>query len=416
MIHVLALARSGRYFSAPRQIARNASCTASSASASSRSTRSARPYAGASVAVVELGQRDLVRSRDERDDGFVREVCQVATRHGPAPYRAPRGPYQRRDRAHVDLDSPAAAGRFDRIRSMSYVTRAQLLAAAGSLVLSADSDLAKVAATAELLAIDFYKRSARLEALQGRRARVPRRGPRQRDRRTTTCSRTALGKATPSGLRFKYPNGVFTSRTSVATLGQALETAFLGTYLGARRVVQEQRTEEPRRPDRRDRVAPSRGVHDEHRRRSDRPGAGLRRASIHGRAGACRAQAVPGLTTKVAMHPELPVVRDAAPEQVAAREELDAQVVVVARLDTSGRCRPSSCRSSARACRAGPGRSSRTRSPPGPDFTLRLESAYQNSFAVTCTRVGNVLDVLAPAGAGASTTTAANAAAAAILT
>ena len=45
MIQVLAFARSGMNRAAPRQTARNASCTASSASASSRSTRSASPYA-----------------------------------------------------------------------------------------------------------------------------------------------------------------------------------------------------------------------------------------------------------------------------------------------------------------------------------------------------------------------------------
>ena len=42
-IHVLAFARSGTNRDAPRQMARNASCTASSASASSRITRSASP-------------------------------------------------------------------------------------------------------------------------------------------------------------------------------------------------------------------------------------------------------------------------------------------------------------------------------------------------------------------------------------
>ena len=115
---------------------------------------------------------------------------------------------------------------------MSHLTRAQLLATARSLVLSADSDLAKVAATAELLAIDFYKRALASRRFNGDELEYL---AAARDNEITHYDllKEALGKATPSGLRFRYPNGAFTSRTSVATLGQALETAFLGTYLGA---------------------------------------------------------------------------------------------------------------------------------------------------------------------------------------
>jgi hypothetical protein len=115
---------------------------------------------------------------------------------------------------------------------MSHLTRAQLLATARSLVLSADSDLAKVAATAELLAIDFYKRALASRRFNGDELEYL---AAARDNEITHYDllKEALGKATPSELRFRYPTGVFTSRTSVATLGQALETAFLGTYLGA---------------------------------------------------------------------------------------------------------------------------------------------------------------------------------------
>jgi hypothetical protein len=115
---------------------------------------------------------------------------------------------------------------------MSHSTRAQFLAAAGSLVLAADSDLAKVAATAELLAIDFYKHATASRHFKGDELEYL---AAARDNEVTHYDllKEALGKAAPSGLRFEYPSGAFTSRTTVATLGQALETAFLGTYLGA---------------------------------------------------------------------------------------------------------------------------------------------------------------------------------------
>jgi rubrerythrin len=112
------------------------------------------------------------------------------------------------------------------------MSRAQLLAAAGSFVLSADADLAKVAATAELLAIDFYKRAVASRHFRGDE-RDYLAAARDNEIEHYDLLKVALGKATPHGLKFKYPNGVFTSRQSVATLGQALETAFLGTYLGA---------------------------------------------------------------------------------------------------------------------------------------------------------------------------------------
>ena len=42
-----------------------------------------------------------------------------------------------------------------------------------------------------------------------------------------------LGKATPKGLKFTYASGAFASRASIGKLGQALETAFVGAYMGA---------------------------------------------------------------------------------------------------------------------------------------------------------------------------------------
>ena len=42
-----------------------------------------------------------------------------------------------------------------------------------------------------------------------------------------------LKAAVPKGLDFTYPAGTFASARSIGKLGQALETAFVGAYLGA---------------------------------------------------------------------------------------------------------------------------------------------------------------------------------------
>ena len=73
---VLAFPRSGMKRSALRQAVRKPSCTASSASLSSRRMRRASPYADPAEAVVELGERRLVRARKQSDDRLVGEVCE----------------------------------------------------------------------------------------------------------------------------------------------------------------------------------------------------------------------------------------------------------------------------------------------------------------------------------------------------
>ena len=82
-IHVLAFARSGTKLPAVRQTARNASCTASSARLRSRKHAQGEPEGDASVTVVELRQRVLVRARDERHERLVGKVCVLPARsHG----------------------------------------------------------------------------------------------------------------------------------------------------------------------------------------------------------------------------------------------------------------------------------------------------------------------------------------------
>ena len=147
--------------------------------------------------------------------------------------RAPRGPYQREGRTHVDLDSPAAARRFARIPRMSSPRPAR----SSSPRRRQPRPLGR-----------RRPREGRGDGGAARDRLLQQRSPRGTSRATSssTSPRPATTRSTHydllkersarrrrHGLRFKYPNGVFTSRTSVATLGQALETAFLGTYLGA---------------------------------------------------------------------------------------------------------------------------------------------------------------------------------------
>ncbi len=135
---------------------------------------------------------------------------------------------------------------------MSATTRAQFLSrgakgglalVAGGLVLgvaegtafgavTADSDIAKLAATAELLAIDFYSNAISSGKLKGDELSYLV-GAKGNEVAHYDALKGVLGKATPAGLKFKYPAGSFGSRHSVGALGMALETAFVGAYMGA---------------------------------------------------------------------------------------------------------------------------------------------------------------------------------------
>ncbi len=135
---------------------------------------------------------------------------------------------------------------------MSATTRAQFLSrgakgglalVAGGLVLgvaegtafgavTADSDIAKLAATAELLAIDFYSNAISSGKLKGDELSYLA-GAKANEVAHYNALKGVLGKATPAGLKFKYPAGSFGSRHSIGALGMALETAFVGAYMGA---------------------------------------------------------------------------------------------------------------------------------------------------------------------------------------
>ena len=135
---------------------------------------------------------------------------------------------------------------------MSATTRAQFLSrgakgglalVAGGLVLgvaegtafgavTADADIAKLAATAELLAIDFYTNAISSGKLKGDELSYLA-GAKGNEVAHYDALKGVLGKATPAGLKFKYPAGSFGSRHSIGALGMALETAFVGAYMGA---------------------------------------------------------------------------------------------------------------------------------------------------------------------------------------
>ncbi len=135
---------------------------------------------------------------------------------------------------------------------MSGTTRAQFLTRGvkGGLVLVAggavlglaertalgaatsDADIAKLAATAELLAIDFYTQAISSGRLKGDELSYLA-GAKENEIAHYAALKGVLKSATPAGLKFKYPAGSFASRTSIGKLGEALETAFVGAYMGA---------------------------------------------------------------------------------------------------------------------------------------------------------------------------------------
>jgi hypothetical protein len=97
---------------------------------------------------------------------------------------------------------------------------------------SSDADIAKLAATAELLAIDFYTQAIASKQLKGDELSYLV-GAKANEVAHYNALKGVLKSATPSGLKFTYPAGSFGSRKSIGTLGEALETAFVGAYMGA---------------------------------------------------------------------------------------------------------------------------------------------------------------------------------------
>jgi ferritin-like protein len=99
-----------------------------------------------------------------------------------------------------------------------------------------DADIAKLAATAELLAVDFYTRCIDSGVFGGRRERYLS-GARSNEMDHYNALAGLIGADAPKGLKFRYPAGTFASRENAARTGIALETAFIGAYLGAIRAL-----------------------------------------------------------------------------------------------------------------------------------------------------------------------------------
>jgi hypothetical protein len=97
---------------------------------------------------------------------------------------------------------------------------------------SADTDIAKLAATAELLAIDFYRRAIASRTFSGDELAYMQ-AALGNERAHYRALAGVLKSAAPKNLKFTYPNGAFRSARAIGQLGQALETAFVGAYMGA---------------------------------------------------------------------------------------------------------------------------------------------------------------------------------------
>lgn len=118
---------------------------------------------------------------------------------------------------------------------LALVAGGSLLALADGPALGAtgaDSDIAKLAATAELLAIDFYKKAIASKKFKGDELAYMSAALGNEQAHYQALA-GVLGKAAPKGLKFKYPSGSFASAKSIGGLGQALETAFVGAYMDA---------------------------------------------------------------------------------------------------------------------------------------------------------------------------------------
>lgn len=95
-----------------------------------------------------------------------------------------------------------------------------------------DVAIAKLAATAELLAIDFYGKAIGTGMFTGDELAYLN-AAKMNEQDHYDALAKVLGSAAPKNLMFTYPAGTLASTKSIATTGVALETAFVGAYLGA---------------------------------------------------------------------------------------------------------------------------------------------------------------------------------------
>lgn len=119
--------------------------------------------------------------------------------------------------------------------SLALVAGGSILAAAVGPAMAqggGDADIAKLAATAELLAIDFYGKAIDMGGFTGDTLAYMQ-AARDNEQAHYEALAGVLGKDAPAGVRFTYPAGTFGSPAKIAQTGAALETAFVGAYMGA---------------------------------------------------------------------------------------------------------------------------------------------------------------------------------------
>ncbi len=110
-------------------------------------------------------------------------------------------------------------------------------AVAGGPLADLDLALARLAVGAEILSVAFYTQGIASRQFAGNELKDLKRALFNEQEHLTAVSAviTSAG-ATPStadDFTITFPKGAFDSRNSIAKLGVALETVFVGTYLGA---------------------------------------------------------------------------------------------------------------------------------------------------------------------------------------
>lgn len=97
---------------------------------------------------------------------------------------------------------------------------------------SGDVEIAKLAATAELLGIDFYAKAIKSGKFKADQLAYLQ-AAMENEQAHYDFLAGAIGSGAPKGVKFKYPAGTFATAKSIAGTGVALEGAFVGAYLGA---------------------------------------------------------------------------------------------------------------------------------------------------------------------------------------
>jgi hypothetical protein len=109
--------------------------------------------------------------------------------------------------------------------------------AAADTISDADLAYARLLVAAELLAADFYTQAIASKQISGDALRYLQRALFNEQEHYTSVSGILSGAGQPPAVAedfdFLYPKATFGSQASIVKLGVALETAFLGAYLGA---------------------------------------------------------------------------------------------------------------------------------------------------------------------------------------